>query len=58
MTSPASIVFPEPHLICQDAAALRNTAKCEHDRVDLVRVWVNTSATLSGCVAAVLIGTA
>ncbi len=50
--------LPEPDLIRQDAAAFRNTAKREHDRVYLMWVWVNPSATLSGRVAAVLIGSA
>ena len=38
-------------LVGQDTAALRDPLQREHDRVDLVRVRVDTALTLRGCVA-------
>ena len=56
ITSPASIVFPEPDLVGQDAAAVRQPRQREHHRVDLVRVRVDASGALRRHVAALLVG--
>ena len=47
----------EPELL-NGASSIVGEAPVQGFHLDLVRVWVNASATLSGCVAAVLIGPA
>jgi hypothetical protein len=58
MTRPASAVLPSPTSSARMHPPSGDTTKLKHDSVDLVRVWVNPSATLSGRVPAGGIGSA
>ena len=55
MTRPASMVFPRPDLVGEDAAALPQAGEGEDDRIHLVRVGVDLRRTLGGGVTALLI---
>jgi hypothetical protein len=48
--------LPQADLVGKNAAAHRNSSQREDDGVDLVRVRVDSSATLRGSVALLLIG--
>src|SRR6266478_8716557 len=50
-TSPASIVFPQSHLISEDATALAEASERENHRVDLVRIGVDPRLPLRRGVA-------